>query len=182
MPRENWLRYDGLVSGQTIYAYVGGNPLSFVDPRGLDVMTITGGVRDGSINFFGHTGSAVQGYGMSSYGNDTPLGSSVSAYLTSQSAFRVQQVTIIPTTSQQDAAAINFIKNHPDMNDIGKFDNCAVRTNQLLNAAGIRTSGIPFPGGLARDVQSLPGATTYLIPQGGPIPPGLAGVLGKFGP
>lgn len=145
-------------------------------------MVITGGVRDGSLNFFGHTGSAVQGYGMASYGNDTPLGSSVGAYLSSQSAFRAQQVTIVPTTARQDAAAINFIKAHQDMNGVGKLDNCAVRTNEVLNAAGIRTNGVPFPGGLARDVQGLPGATTYFIPQGGPIPPGLVGALGKFGP
>jgi hypothetical protein len=33
--RENAYLYDGNVSGQTIYAYVGGNPVSNVDPLGL---------------------------------------------------------------------------------------------------------------------------------------------------
>lgn len=96
---------------------------------------------------------------------------------------RVQQVTIIPTTLVQDAAAIAYINSsHPNKNDVGKLDNCAVRTNQVLNAAGVTTSGIPFPGGTARDVQSIPGATTYTIPQDGTIPVPLQNAIPKFNP
>jgi uncharacterized protein RhaS with RHS repeats len=170
----------GLNGGINTYSYVRNNPLSFIDPFGLDIAVITGGVRDGSANIFGHVGAAVEGYGMASYGNDTPLGSSIAAYLASQGVFRDQQVTIIPTSAMQDALAINWINQHPNKNGVGTFDNCAVRTNQLLNAAGVPTRDIPFPGGTARDVQSIPGATTYYIPQGAPIPPGLQNAIPRF--
>ena len=144
-------------------------------------MVITGGVRDGSINPFGHAGAAVQGYGMASYGNDTPLGSGVLDYLLSQGQLRDQQVTIIPTSPLQDLLAQAFIKKNPNMNGVGKVDNCAVRTNELLNAARVYTTGYMFPGGVARDVASFPGTTTYFIPQNGPIPQPLVDVLYSYG-
>ena len=158
--------------------YVDGNPTMYVDPTGLDAMVVTGGISNGTPpNPFGHVGVAVTGYGMASYGNNTALGSPASYYLNNQDGKRNQQVTIIPTTPEQDAAMIAFIKQHPDKNGVGYLDNCAVRTNQILNAGGIPTQGIPFPGGLARDVANLPGTTTYYIPKGALIPDPLQNVL-----
>jgi hypothetical protein len=160
-----------------VYAYAAGNPVRDIDPLGLGIIVITGGVRDSSANVFGHVAAAVQGFGMASYGNDTDLGSSVGDYLASQGQFRAQQVTIIPTSPLQDALAIAYIKAHPNKNGVGLLDNCAVRTNQLLNYAGVPTADIPYPGGVATDAATQPGATTYYIPQGAPIPPALAPVL-----
>ncbi len=175
----------GLWGGQlSTFSYVDGNPLSYVDQRGLDIMVITGGISNGfPPNPFGHVGVAISGYGMASYGNNTPLGSSVDDYLSSQNLKRDQQVTIIPTTPIQDALAIDYIrKQHPKMNDVGYLDNCAVRTNQIINAAGIPTRSIPFPGGVARNVQSMPGTKTYFIPKGTTIPPELINALPEYKP
>jgi hypothetical protein len=47
------LRYDELVSGATIYAYVSGDPLMYTDPYGLWQVTITGGIFWGGTITFG---------------------------------------------------------------------------------------------------------------------------------
>lgn len=93
-----------------------------------------------------------------------------------------QVVTHIPTSPEQDAQMLAYYALHPGRNSVGIFDNCAARTNQALNAGGVPTQDIPFPGGLSRDVGSIPGAQTFFIPQGGPIPQGLMNLLPGFEP
>jgi hypothetical protein len=51
-----------------------------------------------------------------------------------------------------------------------------------LNAGGVHTQDIPFPGGLSRDVGSIPGAQQFFVPQGGPIPQALLNLLPGFEP
>ena len=52
--RETALRYDGLASGATVYAYVGGDPLDRIDPYGLWQFTITGDLGLGALVTFGY--------------------------------------------------------------------------------------------------------------------------------
>jgi RHS repeat-associated protein len=170
----------GLEGGTNIYAYALANPMRLFDVPGLDALVITGGVRDGSINVFGHVGEAVTGNGMFSYGNGTQLGGSVVDYIQSQGEVRDQMVTIVPTTPDQDVAMLKYFDQHPDNEDVGYLDNCAVRTNEALISGGVPVGGIPFPGGIARDVAGLPGSNTYFIPQGTAIPPALRQVLPSF--
>lgn len=171
-----------LMGGAAHASYVGGNPLNSIDPTGLNQLVIAGGQIPGSPNVFGHVANAVTGGGVFSYGNDTNLGSGVQSYITSQMATRNQVVTFIPTSPAQDQAALAFYALHPGRNSVGYFDNCAARTNQALNAAGVATQDIPFPGGLSRDVGSIPGTQQFFIPQGGPIPQGLLNILPGFEP
>ena len=57
-PRETGLRYDERASGATVYAYVGGNPLSYTDSLGLInlVGQVSGTAIVGSIGGTGGVG------------------------------------------------------------------------------------------------------------------------------
>ncbi len=140
------------------------------------LMHVTGGMREGT-NPFGHTALAVEGAGMYSYGNGTPLGSDPLAYITDQSLVRDQLITIIPTTPQQDAAAAEFFSTKSGMNSVGILDNCSVRTSQALQVSGVPVSGSGFPGGLARQTSTLPGVQNFYIPKGGAIPQALVDIV-----
>lgn len=85
-------------------------------------------------------------------------------------------------TPAQDQAAIENLAGNGCKNCVGIFDNCAVRTDSVLRAGGVNTGMWPFPGGVARDAMRAPGATTYYIPQGGPIPPAVVEALRPFTP
>lgn len=146
------------------------------------LMHITGGMREGT-NPFGHSALAVEGAGLYSYGNSTPLGSDPLSYITDQSLVRDQLITIIPTTSQQDAAAVEFFSTKPGMNSVGILDNCSVRTSQALQVSGVPIDGSGFPGALARQTATLPGVQTFYIPKGGAIPQALVDIIRqKFTP
>lgn len=120
-------------------------------------------------------------FGIFSYGNDTSLGSSVLAYLQSQSLVRNQTVVLVPSNPEQDKAAADYLNsNYPDMNGVTKLDNCAVRTNYAFIAAGFQSLQHPFPGGLTRNAASIPGAVVFFIPKGGSIPQELIDKLPLF--
>jgi hypothetical protein len=163
-------------------SYVAGNPLNSIDPTGTNQLVIAGGIATGSYNPFGHVANAVTGSGVYSYGNGTNLGSGVQSYIQTQMALRNQVITYIPTSPAQDQQVLAFYALHPGRNSVGLADNCAARTNQALNAGGVPTQDIPFPGGLSRDVGGLPGAQQFFVRQGGPIPQGLMNLLPGFEP
>ncbi len=140
------------------------------------LMHITGGMREGT-NPFGHTALAVDGAGMYSYGNSTPLGSDPLKYIREQSKVREQQITIIPIAKSQHNEIIKYFQGKVGMNSIGIIENCAVRTAEALSSAGIKIEATPFPGDIARRTMKLPGVQNFSIKKNGSIPSELSNFI-----
>jgi hypothetical protein len=163
------------------YLYADANPLRYVDPSGLDIAVIENGPTAG--NPIGHTGIAVTAAGVYSYGNRTSAGSSLSDYVRREVDRRDTTIYILPTTPQQDAAVLAYLQRYPNTSlPSGWFntlfaDNCSVRSNEALDAAGTpQNLLLVTPGGEAFMPPSLPasaglraqmaGASVIKIPRG----------------
>jgi RHS repeat-associated protein len=165
-----------------LYSYVENGPVNRIDPDGHNIAVIENGptvskwkfvkhfFKTGSFkgagNPIGHTAFAVTGQGVFSSGNTTPPGTPLSQYMSDQSKTRDTKITVMQTTPEQDKAAVEKytqIRNEKGEN-LSYPDNCASRTNEALDAAGIPSTSAPLGNG-----------NSYYVSTPDPSIPGTAG-------
>jgi len=150
-----------------LYEYANSDPVNDVDPSGLDIAIIENGPTEG--NPVAHTAIAIRGAGLFSYGNNTPIGSSLASYLSREAAKRTTEVFVIRTTSDQDDAALASLTQSAAEPVGVTIGNCSQKTNRALDAAGVPSGHFYlFPGSAGRRAAGAEhGANTYfLFPQG----------------
>ena len=181
-----WLSRDpiGEEGGENIYVYVGGNPLTGVDPLGLATAIIVGDAS--GWNFAGHVAIAFTGQGVYRYGTGTAFGSSATAYMASQATYRSSTVYVLDTTPAQEAAMVAYLNDNYSPQSGRHYSifnhSCATAVNGALGSQGIGDDailGVAQAGGIMLPQlpstagfigSTYPGASIISIPQGAAIP------------
>ena len=132
----------GLMGGWNLYNYPL-NPVTNIDPFGLDTLILSGGPTDG--NPLGYSAMAFTKKGVYSYGTDTPRGGSVVSYLTDQAKRRSTIIRTIKTTPEQEQDMIDYINANykVDRSDYGYVThNCATMVIDAMDHAGVARDAI----------------------------------------
>jgi len=152
-PRKITVTYGRLASGQSVYGYVGGNPVTRTDPRGLD-WNVTE-YQGGPGNPFGHVGMGGVIPNMSTptigfYGS--PSSSPIQLFEGSPSVWMTDTGTpittvTIQTSPWQDFLIENYLQNAiSNPQEYSHSNTCSSAVGNALNAGGVNAPSTIFPG------------------------------------
>ena len=162
-------------SRYNLYDLFQDSPGNFVEPFCTTIVIIGGATAS---NPFGHVSIAIAGQGVYSFGTGTTLGSNLTDFLKKQQGYRNSMGIEIPTTKEEEKKILDWLKQQKD--DIGKYDNCAVRVKKALQVGGITVEEpekdpfVPyFPKDLLDYLGYFPELNRVSLPQGGNAPPSM---------
>jgi RHS repeat-associated protein len=163
----------GLAGGINTYGYVGGNPMSWIDPLGLYTEVIVWNGVGGGESAFGHVSANINGtnysWGPGGWDKTYPL---ASLYAARQQGFRSGSGAVLGLSPTQEAALAHCLKKSG-----GEYsattNNCGTSIQSCLAKVGIDVGNSMLPAGLSDALSRSPaviGQTYYPGPTTPSIP------------